>query len=363
MTTGIILGDFATTPLYNIKAVVQATNISPSTLRAWERRYDIARPQRSESGYRLYSERDIAVIRWLKSQVDAGMSISQAVSWLATITGEATDMEQAVLPMTGSGAPLHDHLAPPSQPRQSLRDITNLQNELIYALLRFDEEAAEAVISESFAIYSVENVGDRLILPTLRELSDRHQRNELGPTALHFANNFLLQRLSVLFRALPNGLGTPSLWIGCAPNELHEATALLLCIYLRRAGYHVQYLGQNLPEEEAAVSDLVREARRHQPAMILFCATTPGAAEHVGQLSSRLSSTDHLPAIIAYSGAIYTRNPDLRAANSGVYIGSSAQEVIQNINELLADKHHPNYWHDRKGYINRTVADRIAATK
>ncbi len=103
VNTDLRLGDFATTPLYNIKAVVQATNISPSTLRAWERRYHMCRPQRSESGYRLYSERDVAIIRWLKTQVDAGMAISQAVAWLESIVAEAENQDDAVLPGAAAG--------------------------------------------------------------------------------------------------------------------------------------------------------------------------------------------------------------------------------------------------------------------
>jgi MerR family transcriptional regulator, light-induced transcriptional regulator len=364
VTTGLVLGEFATTPLYNIKAVVQATNISPSTLRAWERRYDIARPQRSESGYRLYSERDIAVIRWLKAQVEAGMSISQAASWLGTITESGAGMEHAVLPVAGSSAPLHDHPhTTPSQTRQSVRGLAALHNELMLGLLQFDEDAAEAAIAEAFAIYPVEQVGDKLFIPLLAEMSERGLRGDFGPTAEHFASNYLIHRLGTLLRSIPNGVGTPLLWVGCARTELHEVGALLVCIYLRRAGYYVHYLGQNLPIEEEAVKDLVREARRHQPAMILFCANTPLAAERVGQLSARLVETNHLPAIIGYCGAIYTRNPELRAATAGVYIGSLAHEVVQNINELLADKHRADRKYDKKGYINQTVADRIAATK
>jgi len=141
VSTGLRLGDYAITPLYNIKAVVQATGISPSTLRAWERRYNIARPQRSDSGYRLYAERDVAVIRWLKAQVDAGMSISQAVSWLGNIVTDADGMEQAILPTAGSGAPLHDPLGTlPSTHREPVRDFDTLQQELMQALINYDED-------------------------------------------------------------------------------------------------------------------------------------------------------------------------------------------------------------------------------
>ena len=51
---------------YNIKSVSQRTGVRAVTLRAWERRYQILDPQRwQKNGYRLYSERDIALLYWL----------------------------------------------------------------------------------------------------------------------------------------------------------------------------------------------------------------------------------------------------------------------------------------------------------
>lgn len=349
MSTGLRLGEYATTALYNIKAVVQATGISPSTLRAWERRYNIAGPQRSDSGYRLYSERDVAVIRWLKAQTDAGMSISQAVHWLGNILNDSGDAGQATLPMAGTGTPIHDPLgALPGAHREEVRGFESFQQELIHALASYDEEGAEKVIAEAFSIYPVEQVGDILFMPVLLEIGERRQRGDLSITTEHFASNYLIHRLGTLLRATPNGVHGPLIWVGCARTEVHEASALLLSIYLRRSGYHVHYLGQNLPVEDHTVNDLVHEARRHQPAMILFSASTHHAAEKLGQLSSRLTQNNSLPAIIGYSGPIYTRNPELRAATAGVYIGTHAKEIIHNIDELLADKHRSDRKHDTK---------------
>ena len=72
--------DIPDEPLLNIKAVSQATGVEPVTLRAWERRYGVPEPARSDQGYRLYSERDVAILRWLKAKVDAGVKIKQAVT-------------------------------------------------------------------------------------------------------------------------------------------------------------------------------------------------------------------------------------------------------------------------------------------
>src|SRR5216110_2056496 len=74
------LEHYSDIPMFNMKAVVRHTRVPAPTLRAWERRYALLSPVRGENDYRLYSEREIVLIRWLKQRVDKGMSISHAVS-------------------------------------------------------------------------------------------------------------------------------------------------------------------------------------------------------------------------------------------------------------------------------------------
>ena len=66
-------------PIYNLKVVLRETGIKADVLRAWERRYGLPMPQRSPGGHRLYSERDIAIIKWLITRQNEGLSISSAV--------------------------------------------------------------------------------------------------------------------------------------------------------------------------------------------------------------------------------------------------------------------------------------------
>ncbi len=334
MSIGLRLNEYATTPLYNIKAVVQATGISPSTLRAWERRYNVASPQRSDSGYRLYTERDVAVIRWLKLQVDAGMSISQAVLWLENLVNTAGDMEHTVLPMSSSATTPQDPLNTGNGLRREQNgDIDALQQGLINALISFKEDEAETVIAEAFSMYSVEQVGEKLIMPVLIELGERWHRGELSIIIEHFATNYLIQRMGTLLRFIPNGTGGPLLWVGCAPSELHEVGALLLAIYLRRLGYRVHYLGQNLP-----IEDFTNEVKRQQPAMLLLSASTIPAAEELAHLTNKLAQLGQGTPVIGFGGQIFNRRPDLRANIVGTYLGASAQEAVQHIDELLLDK-------------------------
>lgn len=331
MVTAIRLSDFAKTPLYNIKAVVQATSISPSTLRAWERRYNMCQPERSESGYRLYSDRDIAIIRWLKAQVDAGMSISQAVSWLQTLTNESTHGETATLPdPTGRVLETATALLPS---RLDVQNFGALADRLLQALLSYDEIAAEQILSNAFALYSVEHVGEYILMPTMVEIGERWHRGELSITCEHYATNYLLQRLGAILRAVPNPSTGPMIWAGCAPGERHEMGVLMLTIGLRRAGYQVRYLGQDLP-----IEDVINEARAQQPAIVLFSAACLESALNLKRLCDKLVEIEPPRPIVGYGGRAFNAHAELRSSISGVYLGASVAEAVEGIGELLVDR-------------------------
>lgn len=329
----IRLSDYSTTPLYNIKAVVQATNISPSTLRAWERRYQMCSPQRSDSGYRLYSERDIAIIRWLKAQVDAGMSISQAVAWLESLIAEADGEENAILPVAASSVS-PDTIPAPVAHRTPRRDFSSLQSDLLHSLLDHDEHAAEHLLAEAFAMYAVEEVGEQLIHPVLVSIGDYWQRGEISVTTEHFAATYVRERLAALGRAVANGAGRPLIWVGCAPGELHEIGAQLLSLYLRRAGYHVHFFGQNV-----AAEDFVQEVKKHYPVLVLFSATTVDSAQALSKLTAELAQIAPPRPLIGYGGQVFNQHPELRSTITGVFLGSSAHDAIGNINDLIAESH------------------------
>src|SRR5260221_6631332 len=77
-----VLDAYSDMPLYNTKAVVHQTGVPAPTLRAWERRYGILTPRRGDNDYRLYSERDMMLVAWLRERVASGMTISQAIAVL-----------------------------------------------------------------------------------------------------------------------------------------------------------------------------------------------------------------------------------------------------------------------------------------
>lgn len=63
---------------FRINVVAETTGIPEATLRAWERRYQVPKPARTPSGYRLYSQDDVAQVKRLRALCEAGVSPADA---------------------------------------------------------------------------------------------------------------------------------------------------------------------------------------------------------------------------------------------------------------------------------------------
>lgn len=254
---------YSTEPIYNIKAVTRRTGIPAPTLRAWERRYKMLAPRRNAGNYRLYSDRDIAVLRWLHEQVEAGLSISRAVALLEN-------------PRVRDDTPV---LPPESEERENL---AVLATRLFERLAVMDEESASAALAEAFAIYPIEDVCEGVITPALARMGDGWQAGHLMVAAEHHATAYLVGRLHGLLNAQPTGNG-PLALVGCAPGERHEIGALMLAVMMRRARLNLRYLGADVPIE--AWTQAIDELRPH---LVAISATRAESAAPIAQIGEHL---------------------------------------------------------------------------
>jgi DNA-binding transcriptional MerR regulator len=109
-------------------------NVSPNTLRAWERRFGFPKPQRSPGKHRLFTHGEVAALR---DALQEGLSISSAVS----------------------------------RAREGLAADTN---SLVGALVSYERERADGAIEAALALRSVERSVEEVLLPTLDEIARRH---------------------------------------------------------------------------------------------------------------------------------------------------------------------------------------------
>ncbi|ENM5725875.1 MerR family transcriptional regulator [Vibrio mimicus] len=77
---------------YAIREVAEITGVKPVTLRAWQRRYNLVQPDRTEKGHRLFTEQDIEMIRQIQSWLAKGVAIGKVGSLLQS---GVTDTESA----------------------------------------------------------------------------------------------------------------------------------------------------------------------------------------------------------------------------------------------------------------------------
>jgi DICT domain-containing protein len=74
-----------------IRDVAEQTGLAAGTIRMWEQRYGFPEPQRTASGYRLYSAEDVELLRRVVSLRRTGLSVPAAVARAREAFREATD--------------------------------------------------------------------------------------------------------------------------------------------------------------------------------------------------------------------------------------------------------------------------------
>jgi methanogenic corrinoid protein MtbC1 len=316
MTT---INDFSDEPRYTIKSVSVQTGIRPVTLRAWERRHDLLTPHRSENRYRLYSERDVAILRWIKSHVDEGISISNAVLELRQMT------RNGVWPDAVPTAPTRTLIAPKATPETYTRWLYD-------ALIKHNEEHATEIVRELHASFDLITIFGRIISPTLVAIGEAWYRGEIRITTEHYAANFLRARLMSLLQAYPTRRNSAYIQLGCAPTEQHELGSLMMAVLLRSEGFRVEYLGPDLP-----VDDLVDYASYEFPDLIVLSASTDLAAFEMRRMKEKLEQINPTPAL-AYAGSAFDNSQKVRDMVPGIYIGKSFEEGLETIKEILKVK-------------------------
>ncbi len=299
------------TPIYTIRTVVQQTGITPATLRAWERRYGVLSPSRSDGGYRLYSERDIAVLRWLKNRVDGGVSISSAVALLGLQRQGGEEPERAML------------VAPTYGPAAGPRSTGILGEELSAALLAFRESEAEGVMAEAFALYPIEQVTEEIIAPLLVEIGERWHRGEVTVIQEHFATALLRRRLSVLLDAYDQSTTGPLAITGSAPGDWHDVGILLVSLMLRRHGWRVIHLGQNVPASHLA------EAIKHlRPNLVCVSATITESVSGLDEVAAAVAALPEPKPRLVLGGRVFSAHVELQTRFPGAYLASTARGLL-----------------------------------
>jgi len=292
--------------LYPIRTVSSLTGVNSVTLRAWERRYNLIRPQRTAKGHRLYTQEDVERIQRVVALLNQGISIGQ------------------VKPLVDKAVPIPERLVQTGQADEWQRYRTRMLN----AIEHFDETALDAAYNDALSLYPVDLVTRSLVTPLLQHLGEHWKDHPAGVAQEHFFSVYLRNRIGARIHHLNARETGPLLLISCLPGEFHEVGMLLFALAAVSHGYRVIVFGANLPLEQ--IPPVLEQ--RHCDAVVLSGSARPARGLIDEQLPALVKRID-IPVFVG--GGISLRHGDAIDKTGATTIGQDFQSALTQIAEQL----------------------------
>lgn len=252
-------------PMYRIHRFSKLTGLSPHVIRAWERRYGLVTPIRGDNRYRLYTDEDVVLFRYLKSQVDQGMAI-----------GELSQQGREHLQEQAQRVFVETSREPPPSER--------LVIELSQALEENDRAGFERKLNGALAVIPFEEALHRFLLPLQERVGQLWHDGILGVGQEHYASNQIKQKIFSAMNQFQTSEEGPAVVIACPTNEWHEVAAMTAAFVCRARGCRVHYLGANLP-----ISELAAYCARNRPTCVLLSVTIMESSDEACALAQELA--------------------------------------------------------------------------
>lgn len=259
-----------------MRVVIRRTGLSPDLLRAWEKRYGVVAPTRSEGGQRLYSDQDVERLALLRRATILGRNIGQ----VATLPlDELTRLIRA--DELAANAPALVGEAPVArQPGPYLEGA-------LAAVERFEGRNLEYLLRAAAMALPVATVLEQVVAPLLSRIGTRWHEGTLGAAHEHLASATARRVLGWITSEAGPLPGAPIILVTTPTGQVHEIGALLVAATAATEGWQVVYLGPDLPAEEIATAARTAGARIIALSLI-FPLDDPGVHTQLRQLRSRL---------------------------------------------------------------------------
>ncbi|MFV8834598.1 MerR family transcriptional regulator [Aquisalimonas sp. APHAB1-3] len=198
------------------------TGVNPVTLRAWERRYGLIRPQRTPKGHRLYTERDIDRINQILVLLDRGIPISQARQ---VLDEDDTDTAATATETVDPGEDTWSGF------------LTRMRT----AVTVYDEQALSECYEEACSLFAPSQVQQHLLAPLYRQFPADGTADDQAARA--FLHSWLRTTLSTRLHHRCRRAAGPRVLL--APMERHadDIPVLLLGLQLIDHGFRTVLLG------------------------------------------------------------------------------------------------------------------------
>lgn len=223
-----------TVPRYPVRLVALRTGLSPHVLRAWERRYHVVSPTRTEGGQRLYSDLDVERLLRLRRLTEHGHAIGRIASLPLP---ELVRLEEE---------------APAERVEIASQGAAEAATAALQAARRLDAVELQAALERAAVTLGVPVFLDQVVSPLLERIGEGWSERSVSVAQEHMASAVIRRVLGWVLRVYEVRNGAPSVVVATPPHHAHELGALMAAASAAAEGWNVTYLGPDLP-----VADLV----------------------------------------------------------------------------------------------------------
>jgi DNA-binding transcriptional MerR regulator/methylmalonyl-CoA mutase cobalamin-binding subunit len=275
----------------SIGTVVRRTGLSAHVLRAWERRYGVVKPKRTDGGLRLYSHDDVLRLQLLKKLTEQGHAIGQ-VARLSSADLISMLKEEAIETSIASSQ---------AQPTEAGRYVAAT----IDALQALDGPRIYQTLMRAVVTLKSREFTRDVIAPLLSRVGDMWSEATICPVHEHILSVNLRRVLAWMIDSVPVDEGAPVIVCTTPSHQRHELGAMLAGIAATEEGWRVAYLGPDLPAEDIAIGAKVTGASV-VAVSIVYVRDKETVRKEIKSLKSRLPKN-----VMLVAGGAGTRNAEL----------------------------------------------------
>lgn len=229
--------------LYTIKKVADLTGLSVHAIRAWEKRYNVVVPERTDTNRRLYNKSDIEKLKLLAKASKNGFSIGSIAKLKIEDLKELLPKEffekkkNPQIINNNENRSVEDHLL-----------------KCIEAIKELDSKKLEDELNNALVKYSQPNLISDIISPLIEKIGDMWKSGEIRIVNEHISTTVIRKFLTSLIDGNRVSVNAPKIIVATPKGQLHELGALIISVLASADGWNVVYMGPDLPGEEIAAA-------------------------------------------------------------------------------------------------------------
>ena len=279
---------------YSIKELEKLSGIKAHTLRIWEKRYAIIKPDRTDTNIRKYSDEELKKLLNIAILNHHGIKISK----IAQLSEDEIKSQ-----VTHLSEEEHDD------------DLGLYIDQLSIAMIEMDEVKFDKQLSNYILRFGFERTILEILYPFLEKIGILWLSGNINPVQEHFMSNLIRQKIIVAIDGLATtkDKSAEKVVLFLPEEELHEIGLLFYYYVVKFLEYQTFYLGQRVP-----LGDLENIANQIHPEYLVTAISHVPANTTIEEIITQLSEKFPKSHIIVSGYPIQTYKKELPQNVTGV---------------------------------------------